>query len=1121
MKFWPPSGPRRRLPITVFSVSLIFAATWLYGADLKEAHVTQVVNDVKLLPEQAPPRPATVNDSIRNGTAVRTGTESRSELTFTDQTIARLGANTIFSFSEGTRNLDLGGGAMLLRVPKNAGGAKITTAAVTAAVTGTTLIMENHPPTKAQPRPYFKIIVLEGTVRAYQPKHVGDSVLIHSGEMLIGRPGSPLPNPVHVDLKRLVKTSRLINGFRPLASANLIDFEIGNQLLLKSQGQLVDTNLVIYGRGTLVSLIDTVDQSVTAQEIPPTPTPESSSTPTPSPSPTVTPTPTPSATPVPTPTKYGTPPVIAGDYVIDQNTIISTDPSITNGGVTDYGKIYRDPTLDGSRSTWLFGSTSAFDIISGFDSGFETSRYLNNIAVFKFQNLELDGDPIISTEGGVTALGLIGVDGITTGDTGGVLTFSGIDTLLLATQDGSISLGSNFSFQDIGRLYIYARGVGSNLTIDSSISTLSDLHLYSQGDVTIGGALDTINFSSFSGGDFDLTTGTIRANKIFITSQSNINIGTDQFSVDDLANLTVSFNATNAVNIDVQGDQSVFANASSILVTGQTINLTNSGEGIVTLNLNVNSPATFVAGSGGIQAPRVAFSTIGGLTLQSGGNISIFGADIPFVNGTRVISGTITAAGFFNAVSDVTTGSLSAGTSITVGGDLLGIDITAGSTIGVGGTLTAFGTVTAGGNITADEIAVPTIFSPTGALIVGAGGIHPLIADGAGLQHTFTIDSIVCPAGIDFSGNQFGGIDGLSSGGLLAINARTITFDSLAGIGFVNFNGADVGGFDGINPTTPGSGGTLTVNTTGPITVNSDIEATTGFEPLGAPAHGKGGKVLLTSAGDTVTVTSRIEVSSTPAPGSMQRRSAKGGKIAITSGKVAGVAIDIANTAQLLALLDRAAPGAGGKINILATGANSSVNVKGLVQADRGVIDIRQTGANGAISLGGPSVLDSLTAHGDVLKVGALGTNGTLTIGQGNLSADSLLKLYASGSNGEINFIANATLTSGTGTILAGNTITIQPHVIVTIAGDGGPAQVYTNNPNYSGFGGNNPDNGTFGGNGANDPLPLADAPPFGPSGFRKFGSTSQPGLHSQTKTLSSDSSLTFNRPYFRFGSSR
>jgi len=63
-------------------------ANWLPNeapaAELQEAQVTQVVQDVKVVPSNAAPRPATVNDTVRQGTAVQTGTQSRSELTFKD-----------------------------------------------------------------------------------------------------------------------------------------------------------------------------------------------------------------------------------------------------------------------------------------------------------------------------------------------------------------------------------------------------------------------------------------------------------------------------------------------------------------------------------------------------------------------------------------------------------------------------------------------------------------------------------------------------------------------------------------------------------------------------------------------------------------------------------------------------------------------------------------------------------------------------------------------------------------------------------------------------------------------------------------------------------------------------
>src|SRR5512133_1487035 len=104
--------------------------------ELKEAKVTQVIQDVRVLPSNASPRPAAVNDDVRHGTAVQTGVQSRSELTFKDQTITRLGEKTIFSVGEGPRTIDLGSGQFLLYAPKKAGGAKIKAGAVTAAITG-------------------------------------------------------------------------------------------------------------------------------------------------------------------------------------------------------------------------------------------------------------------------------------------------------------------------------------------------------------------------------------------------------------------------------------------------------------------------------------------------------------------------------------------------------------------------------------------------------------------------------------------------------------------------------------------------------------------------------------------------------------------------------------------------------------------------------------------------------------------------------------------------------------------------------------------------------------------------------------------------------------------------
>jgi len=87
------------------------------------------------------------------------------------------------------------------------------------------------------------------------------------------------------------------------------------------------------------------------------------------------------------------------------------------------------------------------------------------------------------------------------------------------------------------------------------------------------------------------------------------------------------------------------------------------------------------------------------------------------------------------------------------------------------------------------------------------------------------------------------------------------------------------------------------------------------------------------------------------------------------------------------------------------------------------------------------------------------------------------LKLYAPGSNGQLNFLSNVTL-GGNSVILAADSVTIENGVTVTINGPN-PADVYTNNANYTGFGGNGTKGGTFAGKGARDPQLLREAPPF------------------------------------------
>ncbi len=220
------------------------------GAQLNEAQVTQIVEDVQLLSGQAA-RPATLHDSVRENTAVRTGTESRTELTFSDQTLTRLGANTLFSFNEGTRRLDLGGGAMLVSVPQGAPSAMVRTAAVTAAISGGTSLLEHHK------HAYAKLICMEGLLRVWLTRHPNKSLSLHPGQMLIVKvDAESLPEPFEIDLEKLVRTCLLITDFPPLTNEPLIAEAIRYQQQQKAQGTLVATEVIYHEDGTVVTLFD-------------------------------------------------------------------------------------------------------------------------------------------------------------------------------------------------------------------------------------------------------------------------------------------------------------------------------------------------------------------------------------------------------------------------------------------------------------------------------------------------------------------------------------------------------------------------------------------------------------------------------------------------------------------------------------------------------------------------------------------------------------------------------------------------------------------------------------------------------------------------------------------------
>jgi len=226
---------------------------------LTSAEVTKIINRVSLIEPAKGARPAVVRDVIKDDRGLQTGARSRSELLFQDNTLTRVGAETFFSFKTGTRDLTLEKGSMLLQVPKGLGGAKIHTAAVTAAITGTTIMMEYSP------GQYLKVLVLEGSLRLSR-NGSGDSLVLPPGKMVIMRPDAKkIPDPIDVDLAQIVRTSILVNfpGSNILPSMPLIQAAINDQAKELTKGTLVPTNLVMgYGTNVVLASTDQLNKTI-------------------------------------------------------------------------------------------------------------------------------------------------------------------------------------------------------------------------------------------------------------------------------------------------------------------------------------------------------------------------------------------------------------------------------------------------------------------------------------------------------------------------------------------------------------------------------------------------------------------------------------------------------------------------------------------------------------------------------------------------------------------------------------------------------------------------------------------------------------------------------------------
>jgi hypothetical protein len=224
----------------IFPVSIVSAAS-------NEVRITAIVKEANLVTNDAGRQAASIGDAVRVGNEMITGIDSRAELTFENKAVARLSANAALTLKS-ENVLELSRGALLLDFPGRTKG-KVQAGAVSAAVGHATALLEYEPTV-------FKFLVLEGTARLYRPAKLGDSILVRAGQMVFGNANASLTDPVDFDIERFVKTCPLIQNFASLENERAIAAANQRQQRDKSKKRLLGTNVIMFGGGSTVSVVD-------------------------------------------------------------------------------------------------------------------------------------------------------------------------------------------------------------------------------------------------------------------------------------------------------------------------------------------------------------------------------------------------------------------------------------------------------------------------------------------------------------------------------------------------------------------------------------------------------------------------------------------------------------------------------------------------------------------------------------------------------------------------------------------------------------------------------------------------------------------------------------------------
>lgn len=207
---------------------------------------------------------------MRDENVVRTGTESRAELEFGDLTLARLGANSIFTFDAEARAMNCTQGAALFSKPANSGRVEVRAGAITAAITGSTGFVSNQPTVRTKKGRASSAAddrttmmgMLEGKLRGSATSRDNNGkertfrFALGAGEMIVAQAGRQ-PVVVQFDIPRFLSTSPLITGFSgQLPNANQINRTVADYQSDERRGFIRRTNIMVSSRPVQVAWLN-------------------------------------------------------------------------------------------------------------------------------------------------------------------------------------------------------------------------------------------------------------------------------------------------------------------------------------------------------------------------------------------------------------------------------------------------------------------------------------------------------------------------------------------------------------------------------------------------------------------------------------------------------------------------------------------------------------------------------------------------------------------------------------------------------------------------------------------------------------------------------------------------